>query len=245
MVEFRKLDDSADIQGYQLVEGLPGIGLVARITTDFLIEELNMSPHAEVFNQDLPDVAMFGRNEPGLNSPVRVFRDDENEIAVLKSDAPISAESSGFVKGLLNWIDQNNLKPIFQVGLPVEVDEREHYLFHVKSGDFETSDAVELPKPPVAGGVAGPTGMILQKTLEKQMNALGLVVESDPQFPDPAASRVLIEEGLKPLTGIDVDTGKLQDSAEEIKKQKKYILNRLKESGTQKSSEAYPREMYQ
>lgn len=244
MTDFVKLNEDLDISGYDLIEGFPGIGLVAKISADYIIDRLDMEPYAEIYSPDLPKVAIFERDKPELQPAVRIFVDTSRQIAVLKSDAPISTSSREFMEDLIEWINDNNLKPIFQIGLPVDVEEGEHYMFYVESGESQRAENLELNTPPVAGGVTGPTGALIEQALKKDIDALGLVIESDPNFPDPEASQILIEEGITKLTGLEIDTQPLAESADQIKKQKKELIERVKTLRKQKSSEAYPREMY-
>jgi uncharacterized protein len=71
------------------------------------------------------------------------------------------------------------------------------------------------------------------------------VVESDPQFPDPAAARQLITKGIEPLTGVSIDTKNLVDRAEEIREQKERLAKRMKEAGEAESTQAQPLRMFQ
>jgi uncharacterized protein len=244
MTHFTILDEDIDISGYYLIEGLPGIGLVAKISADYIIDQLNMELYAEIYGRDLPKVPVFKKENPVVKPAVRIFVDSEKEIAVLKSDAPVSVDAEKFMEDVMSWIGENNLKPIFQVGLPVEVEEGEHYMFHVESGEVDGVEGAELNNPPISGGMTGPTGALLHQALETETDAVGLVIESDPNFPDPEASRILIEDGIKKITGIDIDTEQLKESADQIKQQKQELIKQVKDLNQQESNEVYPREMY-
>ena len=195
MTEIKVLKEDIDISGYHLVEGLPGVGLVAKISSDYMIDQLGMETYAEVFDSSLSKVVVFERDDPELKSAMRIMVSEEHRIAVLKSDAPISAEDEDLVNSLIEWIDEKNLKPIFQVGLPMDVEEGDNYMFYIETGEFLNEAKEMLNRPPVAGGIGGPTGALLDRAVEKDLDSLTLVVESDPNFPDPAAASVLIDEG--------------------------------------------------
>ncbi|MFB6159189.1 MAG: proteasome assembly chaperone family protein [Candidatus Nanohalobium sp.] len=244
MVDISVVNDEVDLEGYYLVEGLPGVGLVAKIASDFLIQKLEMEPYAEIYCDDFSSVTVFERDNPELKAAVRVFIDRESKVAVLKSDVPVSAESKNFMDSVTDWMGEEKLKPVFQIGLPVDVEgEGEKYMFHVKNGDIPGMNNVEFNDPPVAGGISGPTGALLEQALKKDMDVLALVIESGA-FPDPEGSKQLIDEGIGPVTGIDIDTGKLKEKADQIREQKKKLAENLRKSPEKKASEAYPREMY-
>ena len=239
------VEKDIDISGFYLIEGMPGIGLVAKISSDYIVDKLTMDKYAEVYSDDIPSVAIFNQKDSQLKSSVRIFVDEENQILVLKSDTPISGDSNEFITSLVEWMKRNDLKPIFQAGLPFEVEpNEENYLFNVKNGSIDGSSNLKLPEPPIDGGIVGPTGSLLEKTLEMNLDSLGLVVESDPDFPDPEASRVIIEKGIKPVTGIDIDTSELESKGKEIKQKKKELIDKIQEIWDEKATEAYPREMY-
>jgi len=73
---------------------------------------------------------------------------------------------------------------------------------------------------------------------------VGLIVETDAQFPDPEAARVLIREGLEPLTGLSVPTEELVGRAEEIREAKEDLARRLHEGESEETTQARPLRMY-
>ena len=76
-------------------------------------------------------------------------------------------------------------------------------------------------------------------------DSLGLVVESEPQFPDPEAASVLLEDGIAPIAELSVDVDELVDSAEEIREQREQFAQRMQQAGQEESSQARPLRMYQ
>lgn len=243
MTEVKVVDDSIDIEGYHIVEGMPGTGLVAKIASDYIIEKLDMQLYAEIYSQQLPQAAIFERDEEELKPPVRIFASQEHGLAVFKSDSPVSAGADEFIETVAGWMEERGLKPVLQSGLPMEVKEGDHSIFHAVIGEPETQ-ALDIDTPPVDGGVGGPTGALLEEMLKKEIDSVCLVIESDPAFPDPEASRKLIEEGIEPLTGIEIDTRHLKESADQIRERKKEVARQLQQEQEEKSSEVYPREMY-
>ena len=224
-----------------LIEGLPGVGLVGQIIVDHIDDALGMSYHASVDCDGLPQVAVFEKGGHDVRPPVRIHADEEKNLAVLRSDVPVSPGAEGFPDCLVGWMEENEVTPVFVSGLPQQ-PEGVPSLYGVSSGDGEeVLDGIEAPKN--GGVVSGPTGRLLKETSDRGMDAVGLIVESDPQFPDPAAARVVIEDGIEPITGTDFDTSELVEKSEEIMEKKEQLAKKL-QAGEEESSTATPTGMY-
>ena len=84
----------------------------------------------------------------------------------------------------------------------------------------------------------------VNRAQEADFDAVALVVESDPQFPDPEAARILLEKGIEPVVGVDVEVSELVDRTEEIQRQKETLAKRMQEAGDE-ATKAQPLRMYQ
>lgn len=234
-----------DLDEPHLVEGMPGLGLASKIAVDHLVEALDMTYHASVTTEGIPEVTMFEPDDRTLRPPVRIFASAEHDLLALTSDVLVSPiYAPEFASTVVGWLADNGVTPLFLSGLPAEADE--HDLFGVATGDAASMLADrDIPAPDGPGLIGGPTGALLQEADEHGMDALGLVVESDPQFPDPTAARVLIDQGVEPLTGIDVDTDVLTEKAEQIREQKEQFAEMIQQAEHHERSQAFPEGMYQ
>lgn len=234
--------DDTELEAEYLVEGLPGVGLVGQITVDHLSNELEAESYARVDCDGLPRVAVFNEGEHPVESPVRILSEPGGDIALLQSHVPVSpGNSNGFVDCLVDWIEEIDITPILLSGLPMRYDKTPS-LYGVSTGNGDELLG-DVEPPANAGVVSGPTGALLNEAYDRGVDGVGLVVESDPQFPDPTAARVIIEHGLKEITGIDVETSKLVEQAEDIMETKKDLAKRMGE-GQEESTTATPRGMY-
>jgi uncharacterized protein len=230
-----------------LIEGFPGAGLVGKIATDHLIEELGMVHYANVHCEDLPTVALY--EESGvLSTPVRLFADPDTDVLALRSDVPVSPDAAEQVATCLaDWYDRHDVTPVYCSGLPEERDEAPPALFGVATGHGDGDDRLQaagIDHPGEVGVVSGPTGALLSTAVTTGRSALGLVVETDPRFPDPEAASVLLRDGVEPLTGVSVAVDDLVGRAEEIRKAREQFAARMQEAG-EESSRAQPLRMYQ
>jgi len=85
---------------------------------------------------------------------------------------------------------------------------------------------------------------LLAETNRRGVDSVGLIVQANPQFPDPESARVLLVEGIEPLADIAVDTQRLVEQAEEIATAREKLAQRMQEA-TEESTQAQPLGMYQ
>jgi uncharacterized protein len=227
------------------VEGLPGVGLVGTITADHLVDTFDMDLYATCHCDGLPEVAVFRNGEATYESPVRIYADADRELLVLRSDVPVSPDSAeAFAACLTDWLDDAGATPLYVSGLPAEKDGAPS-LYGVASGDGRTLLDDHAIGPPAQDGViSGPTGALLYQARRRGTDAVGLIVESDRNFPDPEAARVVLLEGVAPIAGVTVDTDSLVEQAEEVSAAREQLARRM-QAGGEESTSAQPMGMYQ
>lgn len=246
MARISVLDDEVSLGEPTLVEGFPGVGLVGKIATDHMIEAHEMVHYANVHCDGLPRVAVYRDDNRALTTPVRLYVDVEQDLVALRSDVPVHPNAATEVAGCLDgWFEDTGTFPVFLSGLGREKDEEPPALYGVATGHGgDALDRAEVEDPPEAGLVSGPTGAMLAESLERDRDAVGLVVESDPQFPDPEAARILIRKGIDPIAGTETPIDGLVDQAQEIRDAKQAFAERMQQA-TEESSQAEPLKMFQ
>jgi uncharacterized protein len=248
MTDIAVVADDIELDEPTLVEGLPGLGLVGKIATDHLIERFDMTYYAAVDCEGIPQITVYEDGDRDLLPPVRLYADEERDLLALRSDVPISADAAPqFANCVTAWVESNDATPLYLSGLPHQkqagtVPE----LYGTATGDFgQLLDEYDIGSPTETGAISGPTGALLHRASRSGVGAIGLIVQSDPQFPDPAAAKVLLEDGIDPIAGIEVNTDELVESAEEIREQKEHFAQRMQETEEAESSQAQPLRMFQ
>jgi len=235
-----------DLDSPVLVEGLPGVGIVGKIATDHLIETFEMEYYASCHCDGLPRTATYEEGNRSIRPPVRIYADEQRNLLALQSDVPVSAESAPkFASCVTGWLADNGVLPVYLTGLPQErSDPPDMYGVGVGAAqDRLTEHEVEVP--PESGMISGPTGALLAEASQQELDAIGLVVQANAQFPDPEAARAVLVEGIEPLLSVDIDTDKLVDQAEEIAEAREKLARRMQDANQQESSQAEPLGMYQ
>jgi uncharacterized protein len=223
-----------------LVEGLPGRGLVGKIAVDHLVETFDMDYVAGVHCDGIPNVAVYHGGSSEVLPPVRIHADEERDLLALQSDVPVSPSAAEEFAGCVTgWLRSHDVFPIYVSGL-AEEKETPPAVYGIATGAAGSRLETAGIAPPGAGGVvSGPTGALVNAASEADFDAVGLVAQSDPQFPDPEAARAVIENGIEPLTGVDADTDALVEHAEEIRKVRERMAEQVQQADDA-SSEAQP-----
>lgn len=215
-----------------LVEGLPGAGLVGKIAADHLVEQFDMEWVGSCFCDGVPSVAVYHPNSAETMPPVRIYADEAHDLLVLQSDVPVSpTRASSFTDCVVSWLESEGVFPVYLSGLPGEKDGVPN-LYGIGTGDGAARLETAGVEPPTeAGLVSGPTGALIHATAERGADGVGLIVETEAQFPDPESARVVLKHGIEPLTGIEVDTSELVDRAEEIRSARERLAEQVQDGG--------------
>lgn len=240
------LADDVSLDEPTLVEGLPGVGLVGKIAADHLVDEFEMVHYANVHCDGIPRVAVYDDDDAELRTPVRIYADEERDLLVLQSDVPIHPQAATeFATCIRSWFEEDGAVPIFLSGIGEEKSDDVPALYGVATGEGTALlEQTDIGRPTEVGIVTGPTGALMNHVLEHHLTSIGLVVESDPQFPDPEAARVVIKDGIEPLTGTECPVDDLVDHTEEIREAKQRLAQRMQEVD-EESTQAQPLRMYQ
>ncbi|MFB6113012.1 MAG: proteasome assembly chaperone family protein [Halodesulfurarchaeum sp.] len=243
------IDSAVELDQPTLVEGLPGVGLVGKIATDHVVDTLDMDQIGTIDCEGLPKIAIYGEETRNVQLPVRLYADEERDLLALQSDIPVSRDlSPGFSRTVTEWVSDVNAVPLYLSGLPNEDQDPAAVpdVFGISTGDTsEVLDEYGIETPPERGAIGGPTGALVNEAKATGLESYGIIVESDPQFPDPAAARQLITQAIEPLAGISVDTEQLVERAEDIRDQKEKLAKRMQDAGEAESSQAQPLRMFQ
>lgn len=237
--------DDVPLDAPTLVEGLPGVGLVGKIVADHLVSTFEMDYYAGVHCDGVPQAAVYRGERSPLRPPVRLHADADRNLLVLQSDVPVSpAEATEFAACITGWLDANDVTPLYLSGLP-EQSEKVPEVYGVSTGEGERllDDAGIVP-PAEGGLVSGPTGALLYHAGRNDLDSVGLIAETNPQFPDPEAARAVIDGGVEPIAGIDIDTDALVDQAEEIQDARERLAKQMQQADDE-SSQAEPLRMFQ
>ncbi|WP_442928607.1 proteasome assembly chaperone family protein [Natronomonas sp.] len=228
-----------------LIEGLPGLGLVASIAVDQITKQLGLEQHGTIVSDDFPPVAAY--DEGRVRDAVRVYAGEDPAVMTLQSDVTIPPNAvESLSECVLNDMAQEFEQAVFLAGAPAESEEQIGEVTGVATTDELETALTEagITLADGAGVIGGVTGALLADCYHLDVPAAVLIVRSNPYIPDPGAARAVIENALEPLVDFDIDTQELLEQAEEIQRQKQQIAEQLQQY--QQQEEQQPRAgMYQ
>jgi uncharacterized protein len=238
-VRFEKSRELA-VESPTLIEGLPGLGLVASIAVDQITRQLGLEEYGTIYSEAFPAVTSF--EDGRVRESVRVYAGADPDVMTLQSDVPMPP---GAVRPLSRCVLEDLAsefgRAVFLAGAPAESESQIGEVVGVATTaalERELTDAgIELAEG--SGILGGITGALLADCYRAEVPAAVLITRSNPYIPDPAAARSVIETALEPMVSFDIDTTELEERAEEIRRRKEQIAQQLRqqrESGPEDQS---------
>ncbi|WP_340101420.1 proteasome assembly chaperone family protein [Salinibaculum salinum] len=229
-----------------LIEGLPGLGLVASIAVDQITKQLGLEQHGAIVSDDFPPVAAFDGGR--VRDPVRVYAGEDPAVMTLQSDVPIPPTAvESLSHCVLNDLAEEFQRAIFLAGAPAESEDEIGDVIGVATTEQLQTSLTDagIPLAEGSGVIGGVTGALLADCYQNDVPAAVLIVSSNPYIPDPSAARAVIENALEPLVEFDIDTEELREQAEEIQQQKQQIAEQLQQYQQQQEQQPQVAGMYQ
>lgn len=227
--QFERTSDRT-IESATLIEGLPGLGMVASIAVDQITTQLALDRYGTLVSEDIPPIAAF--EDGRVRDPIRVYGGEKPDVVTLQSDVPIPPNafeslSRCVVDELANTFD----RAIFLAGAPAESESRLGEVVGVATTDELETELIDagVTLAEGTGVIGGVTGALLKTCYDADVPAMILVVRSNPYIPDPGAAEAIIETALEPLVEFDIDTTELRERAEEIQRELQRIAEQLQQ----------------
>lgn len=225
-----------DAESPTLIEGLPGMGLVASIAVDQIRHQLEMDEVGHLRSEAFPPVASF---EDGLvDEAVRVYGGTGPGILTLHSHVPIPEDGVGpLADCVLQDLAPEFEEAIFLVGAPAQSEGELGKVNGVATTEAQRDrlEAAGIELADQTGAIGGATGALLQTCYRSDVPAVALLVRCRPKIPDPGAARSVIETGLEKLVDFDIDTTDLRERDKEIQEQMQQVARQYQQSQDRRS----------
>ena len=184
-----------------LIEGLPGLGLVGKITIRYLIKQLKAKKFAHLYSPHFPYFVLvnkkgnvrllrgafyFWKNEKGPNDLILFTGDSQSQT--IEGQYEIADRMLDFAK-------KNNVKTIVTIG-GYRMETKEKPTVFAASPNPELLDKALHAGATISNSgspIVGTAGLILGLARFKKIEALCLLGETRGYLPDPLAARSVLE----------------------------------------------------
>ena len=223
----------------QLIVGLPGVGNVGKIASDYLINELNAKRFAVLYSPHFPYHVTI--SEEGiirlLNNEFFYFISEKKkpDLVILKGDSQSQTISGQYeVAGLITDVCKKfNIKKIITMGgyVNTNLDEDPKVFAAINHPDLNAwIEKSSIIKCEIGSPVVGTAGLLLGIAKLNDIKGICLLGETPGFISDAKAAKAILKQVLA-LTELDLDLSKLDEMYQELKEKLERIEEIEKEKG--------------
>jgi len=215
-----------------LIEGLPGLGMVGKIATRYLIKQLQARKFAELYSPHFPYYVLVSKKGSVrlLRGSFYFWKNDsgENDLIFLTGDSQAQTIEGQYEVSscILDFVSKLNTRLIITVGGYRKEVEDKPKVVAVSTNPKILRKALQAKALVSSSGnpIVGTAGLLLGLARFRNIDALCLLGETRGYLPDPLAAKSVVEV-LQKMLGIRVDMSDLDEEIEESKQ----IVARMKE----------------
>jgi len=209
-----------------LIEGLPGIGQVGKLVAEYMIHMLGAEKIGEIHSIYLPPQVIIDEN--GLARLARnelfLYQSEGRDIVFLVGDHQSTSNEGHYLLadcycGIAEDLHVQRIYTLGGFGVGHLVDQP-RVLGAVNRAELREeleAAGVTFNREEPGGGIVGAAGLMLGLSAQRGIDAVCLMGETSGYLVDPmSAANVLAM--LSKMTGIPVDSTKLNDRAAEMEK---------------------------
>jgi len=226
-----------------LIEGLPGLGIVGRIATRYLIKQLKAEKLACLYSPHFPYFVLVSKK-----GSVRLLRgtfyfwkskSGNNDLVFLTGDSQAQTIEGQYEISdrILDFAKHHDVKLIVTIGgYRMEVKDEPRVIAAATNPEL-LNRALQAKAiiSPMGNPIVGTAGLILGLARLKKIDALCLLGETRGYLPDPKAAKSVLEV-LKAMLGFNIDLTGLDG---EIAKAERMVsrLQKIEEKRTLQAEE--------
>jgi uncharacterized protein (TIGR00162 family) len=208
-----------------LIEGLPGLGLVGKIATRYLIKKLEAKKFACLYSPHFPYFVLVNKK-----GSVRLLRGtfyflrnqaEGNDLILFTGDSQAQTIEGQYEISdcILDFARQHNVRMIVTVGgYRMEVKDKPKVIAAATNEELldEALQARAILSS-MGNPIVGTAGLILGLSRFKKIDAICLLGETRGYLPDPKAAKSVLEV-LKTMLNLDIDLAGLNEEIEKADK---------------------------
>jgi len=209
-----------DLRGATIIDGFPSVGLVSTITANYLVDVLELEQIGIMDSKFFPTVSIVRNGIPLY--PVRIYA--AKGVCVFISEfQPAPKLIRPIAEAILEFAKRKGCRNIISPeGLVVDTEETKEAEVSVYAlGSTEETRDILLKHGIQQFGngiITGVSGVLLNLGKKDGFNAISILAEANPNYPDARAAAKVIEAINSLLDAVEVDVKPLYSEAENIEK---------------------------
>lgn len=211
--------EDVDLTGATIIDGFPSVGLVSTITANYLIDVLELQQIGIMDSKYFPTVSIVRNGVPLY--PVRIYA-GKGVCVFISEFQPAPKLIRPIAESILAFAKRKGANTIISpegLVLDSESDEDEVAVYALGS-TAATRKMLDDHKIEQFGNgiITGVSGVLLNLGKKEDLNAISILAEANPNYPDARAAAKVIEAIDKLLPDIKIDVKPLYTEAENIEK---------------------------
>lgn len=214
-----------------LIEGLPGLGLVGKIATRYLIKQLKAQKLAYLYSPHFPYFVLVSKKGSVrlLRGTFYFWKNDngENDLVLFTGDSQAQTIEGQYEisNSILDFAQKHGVKLVITIGgYRVETDKPKVVAAATSQSLLNRALQANAVISPMGSPIVGTAGLILGLAPFRKIEALCLLGETRGYLPDPKAAKSVLEVLLKvlginvDLTGLDAEIAKAESMVARLRK---------------------------
>lgn len=216
-----------------IIEGFPGVGLVASIVTEYLIEHLNAKLIGKIILDNMPPIVAIHNKE--IVQPFGVFYAKKKNLMLIHGLTMAKGFEWDLSDNIIELCKKTQTEHIISIeGVPAKTQNPKTFFY--TTTDKNKKDLEKIGTKPLENGIVfGVTSSLLIKN--ETVPQTCLFVETHMGLPD-SKSAALIVKDLNQILDLDVDVKPLINKAQAFEKKLKKILSSAKDASDIKRHKA-------
>jgi uncharacterized protein len=240
-----KLFDKVSFEGFTLVEGFPGIGLVGPMAISYMIDKLGMQYCGYIESDEFPPLVSIHDGTP--MPPVRLYINEKLKLVTVFAEFAIPVKMTyDLASELQKLISAEKIAKIISIGgmpsrIPIQMDdnpddqaeaqnEQQAKVFAITSLKKLDAEVKKAGLSSVSEGVAtGISAMLLINAARSNVPDITVLVPVDQNIVDPRYAEQAIK-AIDSLAELKIDTTELDREAKEVEAKIREMIKKSKES---------------
>jgi uncharacterized protein (TIGR00162 family) len=205
----------AELKNPILIEGLPGLGLVGKIATLYLIKQLKAQKLAYLYSPHFPYFVLVSKKGSVrlLRGTFYFWKNDkgESDLILFTGDSQAQTIEGQYEisNSILDFAQKYGVKLIITIGgYRVETDNPRVVAAATSQSLLNKALQANAVISPMGSPIVGTAGLILGLAPFRRIEALCLLGETRGYLPDPKAAKSVLEVLLK-ILGVNIDLASL------------------------------------